>query len=425
MLAICSLLASSTPSILAKQEDLLVPYEGPTLRNAVDRSTLYGKVMTGYQGWFNTEGDGAGLGWTHWAKNRRRPLAPDNAGIDFWPDVSDFEDNELYETGFKESDGSPAKVFSSHDRKTVLRHFQWMQEYGIDGAFIQRFIHSIHRPESKYHKDKVLSSAREGANCYGRAYAVMYDLTGLPDERIEVVIDDFRTLYLEMQITKDPAYLHHNGKPLVAIWGVGFNENSKERNSFESCRYLVERFKNAGFSVMLGVPTGWREMERDSIDHPELHDMLRMADVISPWSVTRFRDLQGLERHTENHYAPDLKWCREHSLDYLPVIFPGFSWYNNKGGDFDAIPRLKGKFLWSQAVANKRAGANMLYIAMFDEVDEGTAIFKLRDTPPIGEPAKFVGLEGLPSDFYLRLAGNIGKMLRDEIPVSDSVPVYK
>jgi hypothetical protein len=32
-------------------------------------------------------------------------------------------------------------------------------------------------------------------------------------------------------------------------------------------------------------------------------------------------------------------------------------------------------------------------------------------------------MKGLPSDFYLRLAGEAGKLLRDEIPVSDTIPV--
>lgn len=32
----------------------------------VDASTLTGKVMCGYQGWFNCESDGAERGWVHW-----------------------------------------------------------------------------------------------------------------------------------------------------------------------------------------------------------------------------------------------------------------------------------------------------------------------------------------------------------------------
>ena len=47
---------------------------------------------------------------------------------------------------------------------------------------------------------------------------------------------------------------------------------------------------------------------------------------------------------------------------------------------------------------------------MFDEVDEGTAVFKVTNTPP--QPGHFVTLEGLPSDTYLRLTGEGTKLLR-------------
>ena len=63
----------------------------------------------------------------------------------------------------------------------------------------------------------------------------------------------------------------------------------------------------------------------------------------------------------------------------------------------------------------------MLYVAMFDEVDEGTAIFKCTNQPPTGNGAKFVDLEGLPSDFYLRLVGRAGQVLRSEIPRTQTV----
>jgi hypothetical protein len=61
----------------------------------------------------------------------------------------------------------------------------------------------------------------------------------------------------------------------------------------------------------------------------------------------------------------------------MPVVFPGFSWSNLKRtARPNQIPRLRGEFLWRQAYNAKIAGATMLKIAMFDEVDEGTAIFK-------------------------------------------------
>ena len=42
--------------------------------------------------------------------------------------------------GFTYPDGSQAELFSSDNAAVVLRHFQWMRDYGIDGAFQQRFL---------------------------------------------------------------------------------------------------------------------------------------------------------------------------------------------------------------------------------------------------------------------------------------------
>ena len=68
-------------------------------RAAVDTSTLTGKVMCGYQGWFNAPGDGAERGWVHWTK-RGGPLGPGNAKIDLWPDISELGAEERFPTGF-------------------------------------------------------------------------------------------------------------------------------------------------------------------------------------------------------------------------------------------------------------------------------------------------------------------------------------
>ena len=135
-----------------------------------DRSTLTGKVMCGYQGWFNCKGDGADQGWTHWARDRDKTFGPGNVTVDLWPDVSELDEDERYATGFKHADGSAAEVFSSGNRKTVVRHFEWMRDYGIDGAFLQRFAHGLRRDGWKRHKDTVLSHVREGAEKAGRSH---------------------------------------------------------------------------------------------------------------------------------------------------------------------------------------------------------------------------------------------------------------
>lgn len=397
--------------------EVLAPYDGP-VQKGVDTSTLTGKVMCGYQGWFTCPDDGMKLGWTHWARKSRDLFAPGNVTVDLWPDVSELTAEERFPTGFVLPDGKAAEVFSSANRETVLRHFQWMREYGIDGAFVQRFANGLERGPVLQQKNVVLTHAREGANRNGRAYAVMYDLSGLRAGGVAGVWADWRKLREEMHVTEDSAYLHHEGKPVVAVWGVGFNDD--RAYTLAECRELIEQLKGDGCTVMLGVPTGWREGNRDAVPGPELCEVLALADILSPWTVGRYHTPKQAASHGEKVWAPDVQWCQQHGLDFLPVVYPGFSWHNLKGDALGAIPRLKGELLWSQVVAAKRAGCQMIYVAMFDEVDEGTAIFKCTNTPPVGEAVSFLDYEGLPSDYYLRLTGEAGRLLRGERTVEEA-----
>jgi hypothetical protein len=389
----------------------ITPYKGSVVKG-VNTKTLFGKVMCGYQGWFGAPGDGRSeQGWRHWTKHYG-PFADGNAKVDLWPDVSELAANQRFPTDFKMADGSPAEVFSSFEKPTVLKHFQWMQDYGIDGVFVQRFANGLRNQASLEHCNTVLANCREGANLHGRAYAVMYDLSGLPAGHIDDVINDWRALRNEMVITEDPAYLNHHGKPVVAIWGIGFND--RRDYTLTECRRLVEFLKNDGCTVMLGVPTNWRELKGDAVSDPALLDILAMADIISPWTVGRYLSPAGAAKYAENILKPDLAWCRERGIDLLPVVFPGFSWHNMKDGPSDQIPRLRGQFLWSQFREAKRANVSMVYVAMFDEVDEGTAIFKCINDVPVGQKSKFVTYEGLPSDFYLKMVGAGTKLIHDK-----------
>lgn len=392
------------------------PYQGPVVKG-VDTSTLYGKVMCGYQGWFGAPGDGSGLaGWRHWTKSRG-PMEDGNAKVDLWPDVSELSPEERFPTDFKLPDGQPAEVFSSYEKATVLRHFKWMRDYGIDGVFVQRFAGELQNAHNLSRYNTVLASCREGANRQGRAYAVMYDLSGLPKGHMKEVMNDWRELRKKMAIADDPAYLHFHGKPVVAVWGVGFSGDRKY--TLEECRELIDFLKNdpvaGGCTVMIGVPAHWREMNRDAVNDPRLLEVLKHADIISPWTVGRYKDPTAAYAYAKDTLEPDLSWCKESGIDYMPVVFPGFSWYNMYGRAFNLAPRLRGQFLWSQFMLAKNAGASMVYVAMFDEVDEGTAIFKCVNDVPVGQRSKFLDFEGLSSDYYLKLVGTATKLMRDEI----------
>jgi hypothetical protein len=62
------------------------------------------------------------------------PPGPGRVTADLWPDLTEFGVNERFPTDFIQADGTPAEVFSSYLRPTVMRHFQWMREHGIDGV---------------------------------------------------------------------------------------------------------------------------------------------------------------------------------------------------------------------------------------------------------------------------------------------------
>ena len=299
-----------------------------------------------------------------------------------------------------------------------------MREYGIDGVFMQRFACEIRRVRGLRQFTTVLANAREGANRNGRAYAVMYDLSGLRRGQVAGVLDDWKNLVGRMKITADPAYLHHRGKPVLGVWGLGFNDGRKY--TLDEGIDLVRRLKAdpavGPVTVVLGVPAYWRTLNRDSLADTKVHQLCRLADVISPWNVGRYATPRQVERQAKDVWTPDLAWCRKHKLDYMPVAFPGFSWHNLKSSSpLNQIPRLGGRLLWSQYAQARAAGATMIYTAMFDEVDEGTAIFKCTNNPPVGA-SRFVTYEGLASDHYLKLVGAGTKMLRGEIPPTETLP---
>ena len=373
-------------------------------------------VMAGYQGWFNTPEDGAGLGWKHFEKEKE--FKPGKCTIDLWPDVSEYE--KTYETAFKLPDETPAKVFSSYDASTTDLHFKWMKQYGIDGVFMQRFVVSIRNQKGKDNYNKILNNAVLSAEKYDRAICLMYDLSGMEAGEEDILIRDWKELCEKYKLISrnNNHYVYHHGKPLVAVWGIGFNDRRKY--GYEQVKKIIDFLKSEGCSILVGVPTHWRTLTIDAVSDTRLLELVKQADIVHPWLVGRF-DNNTYEPYRKS-IEEDIKWCKANGKDYMPVLFPGFSWHNmKKDAPQNMIPRLGGRFFWKQVKGAVDAGAESLYLAMFDEIDEGTAFFKCTNTPPVGE-SSFITYEGEAPDHYLWLAGEAAKYLRGELR-SSRMPV--
>ena len=182
---------------------------------AVDPTTLDKKVLFGYQGWYLCPGDGSNLArWESWMKHGPEPVA-ENIGIDHWPDMSELSPEERFATEMTLPDGSPAEVFSNYIRKTTVRHFKWMEDYNLDGVFVQR--HSG-LPETALkslwfcHRNKKVQNVLAGAEAHGRVFAIEAGLS-LSEHTVEDFKNDWIFLVDVLKITESPNYLHHKGKP--------------------------------------------------------------------------------------------------------------------------------------------------------------------------------------------------------------------
>jgi hypothetical protein len=374
---------------------------------AVDFSTLYGKHVVGYQGWFSCLTDPDGLRWRHWFRGNQ-PVATDLV-VDMWPDTSELTPPELCPTGLSLPSGKPAYLFSSDNAKTVARHFRWMRENNIDGVALQRFVSEFRGPRTIEHTDLVMNNVRAAAEAEGRGFFIMYDLSGDIPDIVEKVTQDWNELTQSNHITDSPSYMRHRGKPVVGLWGLGLRPIPPQE-----ALELIRFFRTAATpaTIIAGVPAYWRTLGKDSRKEPEWAEVYRSVDVISPWSVGRFKNEAEFDEFEKNQVKPDIAETKRLGIDYMPVIFPGTSWHNGTGGKepLGNIPRDCGSFYKHQVDGVVKAGVRMLYTAMFDEVNEGTAIFKVVAVPdqlPLGMPLLPLDNNNchVQTDWYLKLAG--------------------
>lgn len=400
------------------------------MAQAGDQNGLDGKLIVGYQGWFGCPEDFEdNKAWQHWFV---KGVRPEFLTVDLLPSVHEIRPEDLCDTGLPRADGQGTiKLFSSQNPNVVTTHFRWMRERGIAGAAAQRFIAEMSRPEKKRRSDHVMKNVRAAAEANGRVFFVVYDVSGAsPATVAEDIRRDWRYLANDLKLIDSPAYLRDHGKPVLELWGFGFGDRPGAPDEVIA---LIEDLKNGreglpAATVIGGVPSRWRTLTGDSKPDPAWAKVYRAYDVISPWSVGRFSDEEGADAFLRDVVIPDLEETRRLGLGYMPVVFPGFSWFNlqtnrNKPDQavLNRIPRRCGRFLWRQVANLLGAGVTTLYAAMFDEVDEGTALFPAEtrmDKLPAGANMVFLNQDGcaLPDDWYLRVTGEAARMLRSRAP---------
>ena len=96
---------------------------------------------------------------------------------------------------------------------------------------------------------------------------------------------------------------------------------------------------------MGGTPSRWRTLTNDTREEPGWTEAFRMMDVVQPWTVGRYRNAESVDKWKDDMIVPDLALAAKNHQIYMPVIFPGFSWYNLKrDSPKNAIPRNRGEF---------------------------------------------------------------------------------
>jgi hypothetical protein len=419
------LLGLAGATAIAQDQPWLGPYTGPS-RADVDATTLDGKVLCGYQGWFNTPGDGTNFGFSHWGEGLDQP-GGGRFTVDMWPDVSEYDPSDLADVpGVNMPDGSPARLYSAFRKGPVLLHLKWMRQYGIDGLFLSRFVGETANPARARHVNTVLANVREGCHLQGRVWALMLDLSmSAREASTSLVKNDWKFLCDNVKAREDSRYLHERGKPVVLLWGLGFNDRPwNAGQASELIDFFQHDPKYGGVYLIGGVDPYWRTLRGGSRTDPAWAKVYRSFDAISPWDAGRYNDDASMDRTRNAVWQRDLAELKPLGIGYMPTAFPGFSWDNlrRKPPGTTQIPRRKGEFYWRQFALFRSLGIRSVFVGMFDEVNEGTAIFKVANVIPAGK--YFVAYDGLPTDWYLRLTGAATAMIQGDKPLSWTVPSF-
>jgi hypothetical protein len=373
---------------------------------------VVGKVTVGYQCWFACTGDGAPINcWWHWSSDEAVAPSPTNNNVTIkdWPDMREYTTS--FETLYANlGNGSQEALFSDYDQQTVNEQFKWMQQHGCDTVALQRFNpNTSEGPTRNTNALEVMSAAQST----GRKFFIMYDTTGWFAMTNQMIADWQNVIIGQLHLTNSSNYARQNGKPVVAIWGLGYDDSNHPWPAAQ-CTAVVNAFKNAGCYVIGGVQRAWRTANSSYL--PTYQAM----NMIQPWLIGSIGSPSDAQSYYTGTMQADQAYCGANGMDYQCTILPGDVSVSGQ--------RDNGLTMWQLFYDASLVGCQGLYISMYDEYGEGNNIAKSAENPsmdPVGGGFLDLDQSGdyCSSDYYLRLTDAGGEMFKGQRPQSSTIPI--
>jgi hypothetical protein len=376
-------------------------------------SVLDGRLIAGYQAWFGCPGDDEGnTRWFHWFDD---VADVSRLTVEMLPDVSRLPASSLCDSGLRLPDGQTLKLYSAMDPALVDLQFGQMAASGVKAVALQRFVSWLADPVLKRRVDRVLANAMAAAQRQQLPLYITYDVSGAAEGSVlDLIRNDWAEVHKRYDLAAHPGYLRDGSRPVLQLWGFGFTDRPGEPAGVRQLIEDLKRGQGAPSAFLVGgVPSRWSSLSGDSKANPAWAGVYAAYDVVSPWTVGRYANAQEANTYIAGLQKEQQALAARNGQGFLPVVFPGFSSRNlmatrKQATPLNQIPRDCGRLLAAQFQGLSSTGARTAYVAMFDEMDEATALLPTLATQsqlPAGVSAVTLDQDGCPlaADHYLKM----------------------
>jgi hypothetical protein len=383
-----------------------------TTSTTLRASVLDGRLIAGYQAWFGCPGDyDDNKLWIHWFDTAAEAA---RITVDMLPDVSQLPASSLCDSGLRLADGQALQLYSAMDPALVDVQFSQMAASGVKAVALQRFVSWLVDPALKRRVDRVLDNAMAAAQRHQLPLYITYDVTGADEATVvQSILQDWAAVHGRYDLSTHAGYLRDNRHPVLQLWGFGFTDRPGEPAAVRKLIVDLKHGQGAPAAFLIGgVPSRWSSLSGDSKTAAEWAAVYAAYDVVSPWTVGRYGNAQEAAAYIAGLQREQQALAARNGQGFLPVVFPGFSSRNlmaarHRSAPFNQIPRDCGRLLAAQLQGLESLGARSAYIAMFDEMDEATALLPTlahQAQVPAGVSAVTLDQDGcsLPADYYLQ-----------------------